>query len=144
MPPTTLNKYYTVTLVNDSSIHGVAPSNLYVVNDIPSTGNLSPSLGFFRPDWLKQGQKVMLLHDDVYKQRYLNINKDSLWEFVSRDADGRIMFIHSLSDLRYSWKMQMQENTFDISWQECAKQVFGISRHVSAAGLHNTIMLRQI
>ena len=31
--------------------------------------------------------------------------------------------------------MRMQENTFDIGWQECAKQVFGIG---SAAGLHNT------
>ena len=32
----------------------------------------------------------------------------------------------------------MQENTFDIGWQECARQVHGTGRHVSAVGLHNT------
>ena len=67
MPPTTQNKYYTVTLVDDSSVHDVAPSDLYGANDVPSAGKPSTSLGFFRPDWMKQGQKVMLLHDDVYK-----------------------------------------------------------------------------
>ena len=33
----------------------------------------------------------------------------------------------------------MQENTFDIGWQECARRVYRISRHVSVIGLHNTI-----
>ena len=32
----------------------------------------------------------------------------------------------------------MQENIFDIGWQECARQVYGTGRHVSAVGLHNT------
>ena len=125
MPPTTQNKYYIITLVDDSSVHNVAPSDLYDENDVPSAGKPSASLGFFRPDWLKQGQKVMILHDDLYKQGYLNINKDNLWEFVSRDPDGRITFTHSLSNIQYSWKMRMQENTFDIGWQECDRQVFG-------------------
>ena len=34
--------------------------------------------------------------------------------------------------------MRMQENTFDIGWQECARRVFGTGRHVSAANLHNS------
>ena len=34
--------------------------------------------------------------------------------------------------------MRMQENTFNIGWQECAKCVFGIGGHVSATSLHNT------
>ena len=80
----------------------------------------------------------MLLHDDVYKQGFLNLDKNNIWEFVSRDADGRISFSYLLADLQFSWKMRMQENTFDIGWQECAKRVFGIGRHVSATGLHNT------
>ena len=67
-----------------------------------------------------------VLHDDVYKQESLNIDKNSMWEFVSRDADGRILFSYSLADLQFTWKLQMQENTFDIGWQECAKRVFGI------------------
>ena len=80
----------------------------------------------------------MILHDDLYKQGYLNINKDNLWEFVSRDLDGRITFTHSLSDIQYSWKIRMEENTFNIGWQECARQVYGTGRHVSAIDLHNT------
>ena len=89
MPPTTYNKYHTITLVNDSSIHNVVPSNLYDENDVQSAGKPSTSLGFFRPHWLKQGQKITILHNDVYKQGYLNINTDNLWEFVARDFDGR-------------------------------------------------------
>ena len=34
--------------------------------------------------------------------------------------------------------MRIQENKFDIGWQECAKRVFGIGQHISATGLHNT------
>ena len=138
MPRTTQNIYYTVTLVDDSLVHDVAPSDLYGANDVPSAGKPSTSLGFFRPDWMKQGQKVMLLHDDVYKQGFLNIDKNSMWEFVSRDADGRILFFYSYADLQFSWKIRMQENTFDIGWQEYTKRVFGIGRHVSATGVHNT------
>ena len=92
----------------------MSPSDLYGANDVSSVGKLSISLGFFCPDWMKQGQKVMLLHDDVCKQGFLNIDKNSMWEFVSCDADGRISFSYSLADLQFSWKMRMQENTFDI------------------------------
>ena len=56
MPPTTQNKYYTVTLVDDSLVHVVLPSDLYGVNDVPSARKPSLSLGFFRPEWMKQGQ----------------------------------------------------------------------------------------
>ena len=102
MSPTTQNKYYTITLVDDSSVHNVAPFDLYDKNDIPSAGKPSASLGFFRPHWLKQGQKVTILHNDLYKQRSLNINKDNLWEFVSRNPDGRITFTCSFSNIQYS------------------------------------------
>ena len=47
MPPTTQNKYYNITLVDDSSVHDVAPSNLCNENDVPSAGRPSASLGFF-------------------------------------------------------------------------------------------------
>ena len=78
MLPTTQNKYYTVTLVDDSLVHNVALSDLYGVNDVPSARKPSTSLGFFRPDWMKQGKKVMILHDDIYKQGFLNIDKNSI------------------------------------------------------------------
>ena len=108
MPPTTKSKHYTITLVDDSSVHEVEPSNVYGPHDVPSSGKPSSSLGFFRPDWLKQDQKVSLLHDEVYKQGYLHINNDQMFEFVSRNSEGRITFIYDLSDIQYSWKMRMQ------------------------------------
>ena len=88
---------------------------------------------------MKQDQKVSLLHDEVYKQGYLHINNDQMFEFVSRDSEGRITFTYDLSDIQYSWKMRMQENTFNIGWQEnMAHRMFGIGRHVSAADLHDS------
>ena len=93
-------------------------------------------MGFFCPDWLQRDQKITLLHDNAYKQGYLNINDDNLWEFVMRDKEGQITFHTDLSDIQYSWKMQMQENSFDMGWQDnLAHQVFGIGQHISAANL---------
>ena len=111
MPPTTQNKYYTIMLVDN-----LAPSDLYDANYVPSAGKPSTSLRFFQPDWLKQVQKVKILHNDLYKQGFLNINKNNPWEFISWDPDGKITFTHPLSDIQYSWKMRMQESTFDIGW----------------------------
>ena len=65
------------------------------------------------------------------------MTKNGLWEFVTYDADGRISSTSSLSDLQYTWKMRMQENTFDIGWNfEMAHRVYGIGRHVSATNLN--------
>ena len=94
----------------------MSPLDVYDENNIPLTGKPSDSLGFFHPEWMKQDQKVSILHDEVYKQENLNINKDNLWEFVSRNPDGQIIFTHDISDIQYSWKIRMQENTFDIGW----------------------------
>ena len=107
MPPTTKCKFYTIELLDESLIHDVPPSNVYDENNVPSTGKPWDSLGFFRPYWLKQNQEVSILHDEVYKQGYLNINKDNSWEFISRNPDGQITFTYDLSDIQYSWKMRM-------------------------------------
>ena len=102
MPPTTKSKYYTVLLTDNSTSYDVDPCDIYNENDVPSSGKPSASLGFFRPDWLKQDQKIAILHDEVYKQGYLNINKENIFEFVSRDSEGRIIFTHDLADIQYS------------------------------------------
>ena len=47
MSPTTQNKYYTITLINNYSVHNVAPSNLYDENDVPSADKPSASSFFF-------------------------------------------------------------------------------------------------
>ena len=41
MPPTTQNKYYIITLVDDFLVHDVAPSDLYGTNDVPYAGKPS-------------------------------------------------------------------------------------------------------
>ena len=70
MPPTTQNKYYTITLVDDSLAHNVSLSDLYGANDVPSAEKPSASLDFFWPEWLKQGQKgcyymMMYINKDI-------------------------------------------------------------------------------
>lgn len=80
---------------------------------------------------------MTLLHDNIYKHGYLNLDKENLWEFVTRDAEGRITSQIEIADLQYSWKMRMQENTFDVGWEDyCARRIFGNKRLVYAAHLH--------
>ena len=95
------------------------------------------SMGFFFPNQLKQSQKVTLLRNNVYKHRYLNLEKDNLWEFVTCDADGRITSQVGIADLQYSWKMQMQENIFAIGQEDNhTRRIFGSGKYISAAHLH--------
>ena len=83
------------------------------------------SMGFFCSDWLKQGQKVTFLHNNIHKQGYLNLDKDNLWEFVTRDTDDNIISHIELANLQYSLKIQIQENTFNIGWEDnCTCCVF--------------------
>ena len=85
---------------------------------------------------MKQDQQVTLLHHDKYCRGYLNVNEDGYWEFVTRGRDGCITMTVPLNDLEYSWKMRLQENTFEIGWQDgLARRVHGFGRHVSTAGL---------
>ena len=86
---------------------------------------------------MKKDQKIAILKDDVYKKGHLNINTDGFWEFVTYNADGRINYTSSLLDLQYTWKMRLQENTFNLGWNfDMAHRVYGIGRHVSATNLH--------
>ena len=80
----------------------------------------------------------MLLVDEEYKKGFLSINDEGFWEFVLRDTNGNVTDRHDICDIQYSWKMRLQENTFDIGWDEHkARRIFGCGRHVSATDLHN-------
>ena len=126
MVPTSKTKKYTVKLQNNTT-RNVNLDHIFDENNAPAPGTPSMSLAFFRPKWMKQDQKVTILKDDTYTKGYLNINKDGYWEFVTYDNDGKIITQSSLSDLQYTWKMRMQENTFDIGWNfEMAHRVYGI------------------
>ena len=108
----------------------------YGVSRIKMDGRTSSMLNFFKPEWLKRDQKVTLLHHEEYLHGYLSLSKDNLWEFVTRDKEGQITSTVDLCDIQYSWKMRMQENTFDVGWSfDVARRVFGHSRHVSAQSL---------
>ena len=132
MVPTSKTKKYAVQLWDNSTMN-IDPDHIFDENTTPAIGTPSMSLSFFRPKWMKQDQKITILKDNVYKKGHLNINKDGLWEFVTYDADGRINYTSSLSDLQYTWKMRTQENTFDLGWNfDMSHCVYGIGRHVSA------------
>ena len=61
------------------------------------------------------------------------------------DTDGRINYILGLLVLQYTWKMRMQENTFDLGWNfDMAHCVYGISCHVSATKLHKHFALTNL
>ena len=67
------------------------------------------------------------------------MNEEGYWEFVTRGCNGRITMTVPLNDLEYSWKMRLQENTFEIGWQDgIVRQIHAYGRHVSATGLRNT------
>ena len=60
----------------------------------------------------------MLLVDEEYKKGFLSINDDGFWEFVVPDSNGNVIDQYNIRDIQYSWKMRMQENTFDIGWDK--------------------------
>ena len=83
-----------------------------------------------------------MLSNITYLHGYLSLLKDNTWEFVTRDCDGKITNTIDISDIQYSWKMCIQENTFDVGWSfDAARRLFGYSCHVSAKSLSNTLAL---
>ena len=138
-PPTSKSNYYTVKL-DDSSNLDVQQEHMFTEHNIPASGKPSLALDFLRPKWLKQDQPVTMLLEDVYRQGYLSIGTRNTWEFVTRDREGKIIMSADIADIAYSWKHRLQENTFDIGWQDdIARRVVGWGRHVSAAHLHNPL-----
>ena len=83
-PPTSKSNFYTVQMTDGEQMN-VKTKDIYTEHTVPASGKPSISLGFFAPKWLKQDQKVTLLHRDVYRRGYLSIGKDNLWDFVIRD-----------------------------------------------------------
>ena len=73
MPPTSQTKTYKICLDDDATEIEVKAKNIYTEHNVPAPGILLQMLNFFQPQWLKQGQKVMLLVDKEY-EGYLSIN----------------------------------------------------------------------
>ena len=117
MTPTSKTKVYTVTDEKGED-YDVLQRHLYTEDTVPASGIPSISLGFFKPEWMKQDQEVTLLHHDKYRKGYLALDDDNYWQFVTRGKDGRITLAVPLRDLEYSWKMRLQENTLEIGWQD--------------------------
>lgn len=103
-PPTKCTPNYTIHL-QDRTFEDVKLEDMYTEYNVPSSGKPSISMGFFCPDWLHRNQKVTCLHDNVYRQGYLNINDENLWEFVTRNKQGQINFCTDLADIQYLWKL---------------------------------------
>ena len=77
---------------------------------VPASGKISVSLGFFALKWLKQDQKVTLLHQNVYRRGYLSIGKENLWDFVIRNQDENDVVTVQIANIECSWKYRLQEN----------------------------------
>ena len=137
--PTETTKSCTVKLVDeDESVH-ILPEHIFNEHNVSATGIPSDSLKFFRPDWLQQGQKVAPLKADDHQHGHLPLSDGNLWEFVTRGTEGSVKETVGIRDAQHSWKMRMQENTFDIGWSlDIARRMCGAAQHVSAATLkHN-------
>ena len=77
IPPTSRSKFYTIEL-EDSNMENVDGKDIYTKHMIPTSWEPTTSMELYRPNWLKQGQKVTLLRNHVYKHGYLNLDKDNL------------------------------------------------------------------
>ena len=129
-----MSDYYTVRLEH-GVLANVRDMDVFFEEAAPAS-TPSISLGFFTPEWLKKGCQVTLLHDDLYKRGYLELDADNDWEFVTRNLEGRIVESVPLMDLAYSWKYRLQENSLVLGWQEnVVRRCCGTGRHVSAAKL---------
>ena len=55
-----------ITTNDDGINQKIRPEFVFDDHNVPAPGQSSHSLGFFHPKWLKQDQKVTVLHDDKY------------------------------------------------------------------------------
>ena len=69
MRPTSKTDTYTIKLDDRDDEIEVKPDHVFNEHNVPSSGKPSDTLKFFRPDWLRRDQKVMLLHDDFFEAR---------------------------------------------------------------------------
>ena len=88
-PPTSMSDYYTIRLEHGVLVH-VKDADVFFEEAAPVV-TPSISLGFFTPELLKKGCQVTLLHDDLYKRGYLELDADNDWEFVTRNIEGQIV-----------------------------------------------------
>ena len=114
MPPTNLTKMYMIQLEDSDKPIDVDPKHMFNNQNVPASGKLSNTLHFFQPEWLKRYQKVTIMDKGSYLHGYLDLSKDNMWIVVGRDPDGRVTETIPVHNSQYSWKMRMQENTFDI------------------------------
>ena len=85
-PRTSISDYYTIRLETDV-LANVKDVNIFFEERAP-VGTPSIALGFFTPEWLKKGCQVTLLHNDVYKRGYFELDAENDWEFVTRNREG--------------------------------------------------------
>lgn len=138
-PPSSLSNFYTVELEDGSTLNAVG-KDICTKFTVSAGGIASESLGFFAPDWLQQDAKVTYLVGAEYKRGFLSLDKDCLWEFVTRGHDGKIVERVPLPDPSCSWKNYIQENLLKLNWQDdVARIIVGRGPHVSAAHLVNSM-----
>ena len=58
------------------------------------------------------------MQNDVYKQGYLDLNNDNLWEFFTHNVDSNIVPCLDLYDIQYAWKIKKKTRENVWYWLE--------------------------
>ena len=104
--------------MNDGDKINVKTEDIYKEHAVLASGKPLVSSGLFVPQWLKQDQKATLLHQIIYRRGCLSIGRENLWDFVINNRDGNNIVTVPIANILYFWQHKLQENTFELGWQD--------------------------
>ncbi len=127
---------YVIRLV-DGSVHKVSPEFLMSI----VTDHISESPKICFPSWLGNSQKVMFLHDGIYKKGFMEWDLDnSTWRFSQRRRNGTEIFGTTLSNFCQTFQQYIDDGSLIPGWHGGQNfHLAGVSRHISASTLHSLI-----
>ena len=123
---------YTIQLI-DGSTFQVSPRRMDDVVDLRSPANTTFSL----PSWLGSNQRVMCLHDGVYKKGFMDYDLDQQsWRFIQRRRNGDEIWSKAFPSLIQDFQLLVDEGSLIPGWHAQNSQFLrGSASHVSATSL---------
>jgi hypothetical protein len=120
---------YTIRLI-DGSIHKVSPE--YYESIISEQPTSAHRIRF--PSWLGNSQKVMYLHDGLYKKGLMEWDLDkSLWRFSQHRHNGVELLGIDLPDFCQNFQQYIDDGTLIPGWHGGQNfRIAGQARHISA------------
>jgi hypothetical protein len=126
----------------DGLTHRVSPD--YLASIVNGPTNASNKISF--PSWLGHSQKVMYLHEGLYKKGIMEWDLDhSLWRFSQKRHNGIEIFGIDLPDFCQRFQQYIDDGTLVPGWHGGQNfRLAGISRHISASTLQCPIPLGSV